>query len=1297
MTAVFERILEMSLTSAVVIMVVMAIRLLLRKAPRKYSYALWSVAAFRLVCPVSFRSMFSLFRLTGRLKDMDAHQTVAHVLSYTNDYDIGVPLIPSEMPTVTETLPPVTVTTAPTPEVTIPGMVQVPGPGETVGLVERIVDLAAIVWLAGLAALAIYGIVSYVRLRRRMSTAVLANENVWQSDRVQSPFILGFMRPKIYLPFGLSADQQRYVLAHERYHIRRLDHIVRPLSFLILAVHWFNPLVWVAYYMMSRDMEMSCDEKVLSTEDNIRREYSITLLSFAANRRFPSPSPLAFGESGVKGRIKNALNWKKPRTWVTIIAILVCIVVIIVCAANPASHPYDWTKNLTMEDVDWMELMVNGEERSSRRLQDYEARDLVELLNDLKRSEMKQPRPLGTWAFPTERMVTICCDGIEYKLNLGPSPMTLNSKDEAVAWGNDDPWFVSNEELKQFIRDLPEGDSPVELSDGYYHSVECLFMSSYSSVAATSDSGSLYLLESAGEELRLISKGNGDFYPLAADGGWQELSEEFLHKMEEGTITIGGTDLWDTLRKERPRIRLYGADYLFLLDFGDELWVGIYGYDRNDNISLSSMYRLEPVSVIDADSLGMPEENQLLFSALQDKVEIVDTGLGMTDVLSKLVEAAGSEVEMEITKISTIDLDGDGIREVLLQIETPGTVYGTKILRYNDGDGQIYAYDLWYRAFMYVKTDGTFAYSGGAADSGFGRISFTADGYEVEKITYSESSGSGNVVNFYVNKQPAAEEAFYSVFEEWQKIPKLTWADYTPFNALRLLLATGEIQVVQPATCYLSADLTHDGVDELVTIRQETDEIPIIHSLTVSDSNGKELWRGEVTDMRGGHNGFYLYERDGKHYILQWLPDEQQGWYSYSYQVFSFDLNGAVTVLEENAMQYDVINQEQILEVDVEAIRAFEAEVNALLKDAAPLLVIHNDKNLIGKFSGTDQWKSPADDWASRQERILNREKLREDMTLAVWPLNDLTLTVLSADSLEGTGPISSCTIDVYGANDYFFWSTSFDRMAETLLYFRYEENGVQYLMEFKGTGRQGIGIWDYRIFSVLPESLVVIRENSLYYEAMSAETTLTVNVDEIRAFEAEVNALLEHAEYIAGFDGNGFSYNTPGNGPFVYDISTGEADRIEQRQQELMAEMPLVYCTVATGHTQLRDCAIEQTRLRMGDYEIAYIRSIEEISTGAVGIDSGMYIYRVTYQPMDYDKDAVEVTQRGSEHFYLVTYEVWPNSMTGSEENAWYFVDTLSEEALQSRFNTPGMLERYNDPYLAAVVETVRQWKNSQ
>lgn len=803
MTAVFERILEMSLTAAVVILVVMAIRLLLRKAPRKYSYALWSVAAFRLVCPVSFQAVFSLFSFTRRLEKIQVEQSVIEPLPTT--FPDGVLSTPPGMVGDPIEVDPEYLFTYPaaTPPAAEPEV--------TVNLLERAVDIAAVVWLVGLAALLVYGVVSYLRLRRRMSTAILFGDNIWQSDRVRSPFILGFIKPKIYLPFGLTDDQRRYVLAHERYHLKRFDHIVRPLSFLILAAHWFNPLVWAAYYLMSRDMEMSCDEKVLSGGESVKA-YSTTLLAFAANRRFPSLSPLAFGEGGVKGRIKNALNWKKPRTWVTMIAILVCIVVIVVCAANPVESPYNWTSTVTAEDVEWAELMVNSEEWVTRTLSQQEVEELVALLNGIKRGDMSKPDPNGVWGFPTERMVTLCCGGIEYKLNLGPSPMTIICHDESVDWQGADEWFVGSDALKAFVRELAEPEA-----------------------------------------------------------------------------------------KEDPPVQ-------------------------------------EP--------------------------------------------------------------------------ETPPT---------------------WY------------------------------------------------------------------------------------------------------------ADLTHDGVDETITLTREDETM--IYSITVTDASGQELWRGEASDWRGGQNGIYLYKKDGKHYLMEWVPAAQQGWYSYHYRVFSLDGDGSPTVLAENSIQYDVISQSQVLEVDVDALREFEAEVNALLVDTVALLVIHNEETILGDSSApvTSLWTSPAGDWERQRLEILDRRAEREANTLAVWPLNDLTLTVLK----DGSG---SGYIDVYRSNDYYYWSTAFDPAADDLLYFRYEENGRQYLMELQRGGGQGIGMWSYRVFSVGPESLTVLRENSLYYEAVSAATVLAVDVEAIRAFEAEVNALLEHAELIAGIGNNRFIYNVPG-GSTAYQWPAGEAQRIEELQ----------------------------------------------------------------------------------------------------------------------------------------------------
>ena len=193
------------------------------------------------------------------------------------------------------------------------------------------------VWLAGILALLGYSLVSYIKLKRRLSTAVLLEGNVYGSDRIDAPFALGFARPRIYIPFGLSDSAKEYVLAHERYHLKRLDHIVKPLSFGILAVHWFNPFCWIAFNRMSLDMELSCDEKVLQRygDETMKKQYTKTLLDFATSKQFPSPAPLSFSEgASAKTRIKNALYWKKPKLWLSVVALVLSLVILVACAGN---------------------------------------------------------------------------------------------------------------------------------------------------------------------------------------------------------------------------------------------------------------------------------------------------------------------------------------------------------------------------------------------------------------------------------------------------------------------------------------------------------------------------------------------------------------------------------------------------------------------------------------------------------------------------------------------------------------------------------------------------------------------------------------------------------------------------------------------------------------------------------------------------------------------------------------------------------------------------------------------------
>lgn len=321
MQDLFLEIFNMSLTSAYVIAAVVIIRLLIRRLPKKYSYWLWSVAAFRLCCPFSFQSVLSIFNIG--IFDMSRAQTESGAqLEYVADN-----IVYEEIPQVTVGIPYA--------NTIINSNLPAAEPSASVNPMQIIIAAAAVLWVIGMAAMLLYGVLSYIRIRRSMDTAMKLEDNIYQSDKASSPFILGIIKPKIYIPFGLDEDTRRYVLTHEKYHLRRFDHIAKIAAYIILSVHWFNPLCWVAFKLMGTDMEMSCDEKVLAGEENIRREYSASLLSFATDRRFPSPSPLAFGETGVKSRIKNALNFRKPKLWAGITAGIVCVVAAAVCISNP--------------------------------------------------------------------------------------------------------------------------------------------------------------------------------------------------------------------------------------------------------------------------------------------------------------------------------------------------------------------------------------------------------------------------------------------------------------------------------------------------------------------------------------------------------------------------------------------------------------------------------------------------------------------------------------------------------------------------------------------------------------------------------------------------------------------------------------------------------------------------------------------------------------------------------------------------------------------------------------------------
>ena len=328
MHRLFPIVCNMSLTASVVILAVLAVRLLLRRAPKVFSYALWAVVLFRLLCPVSVTSAVSLLGALGA--PAQERSAVTSVVEYV-PADIVRNMAPAVTPLPQEPFPaePGESIVSTAPSVTQPD-------AAPISPLSGPVAVLTLTWLTGMALLLLYSVVSLLRLRCRLVGAVRLEDNIYLADYIPSPFVMGLFRPKIYLPSTLTETERGYILRHEQYHLRRRDHVVKLLSFLALCVHWFNPLVWAAFILAGKDMEMSCDEAVVrELGEDIRADYSASLLSLATGRRIVAGMPLAFGEGDTGGRIRNLLNWKRPQPWIIAVCAVVCVGLIALCAANP--------------------------------------------------------------------------------------------------------------------------------------------------------------------------------------------------------------------------------------------------------------------------------------------------------------------------------------------------------------------------------------------------------------------------------------------------------------------------------------------------------------------------------------------------------------------------------------------------------------------------------------------------------------------------------------------------------------------------------------------------------------------------------------------------------------------------------------------------------------------------------------------------------------------------------------------------------------------------------------------------
>ena len=337
MSAFFLTILNMSISASWIVLAVLILRLLLKKAPKWITVLLWGIVAIRLICPFTIESALSLIPSKETINPgiMEEQGPVVQpdfpVIDGVENPGIiggGSPVIGGN-PVTGE---PVTPAPDPTP----------------VNPVQTVITVSSYVWLVGIAGMLAYTVISYFRVKARIGTAVRLREHIFQSESVVSPFVLGLIKPKIYLPFGMDGQDMEYVIAHENAHIRRKDHWWKPVGFLILTLHWFNPLLWLGYVLLCRDIELACDEKVVK-ELNFQQkaDYSQALLNCSVNRRIIAACPLAFGEVGIKERVKSVLNYKKPAFWIIVVAIVASIVTAVCFLTDPLDKKPDDTTQQT--------------------------------------------------------------------------------------------------------------------------------------------------------------------------------------------------------------------------------------------------------------------------------------------------------------------------------------------------------------------------------------------------------------------------------------------------------------------------------------------------------------------------------------------------------------------------------------------------------------------------------------------------------------------------------------------------------------------------------------------------------------------------------------------------------------------------------------------------------------------------------------------------------------------------------------------------------------------------------------
>ena len=389
MAAVFLKLLNLSISASWLVLAVLVLRLVSKRSPKWMNVLLWGMVALRLMLPFSIESALSLIPSAETLSPEVVRFNPAPTITS------GVEFIDNAVnPSLSESF--------------------AAAPLASVNPLYVWTYLAGWVWLIGLGVMLLYALVSYLRLRRRVSVSLCVRENIYLCDAISSPFILGVVKPRIYLPSGLDEVQRQNVLSHERAHLARRDHWWKPLGFALLAVYWFNPVLWLAYALLCRDIELACDERVIRTMDESAvKTYSTVLLACSMPRKAVITCPLAFGEVGVKERVRNALHYKKPAFWVVAASVAVCVIVAVCFLTDPEHETMKWAKNLRVDDVVRVELTIMPQV-ADKQYKDFNADEIAEavaLINKSSGRYISEPESLSG---STMTLYITTADGVQH-------------------------------------------------------------------------------------------------------------------------------------------------------------------------------------------------------------------------------------------------------------------------------------------------------------------------------------------------------------------------------------------------------------------------------------------------------------------------------------------------------------------------------------------------------------------------------------------------------------------------------------------------------------------------------------------------------------------------------------------------------------------------------------------------------------------------------------------------------------------------------------------------------------------